>query len=167
MRKVISWKDFTVIFAVVFVIAFGWYMWQVSSEAENKSIGIANPAAVMCHELGYKYEITDVPNGQIGICIMPDGQRCSGWKFYSGECGAKFNYCARNGYNTITRTDGKDAFSPKYAVCVNKKKVIGSVVDLMDLSEKLKPGCQDKTTDSAPVTESMNWFKKLKPGILR
>jgi len=162
-KKYNSWENFTVIFAVVFVIALGWYIWSSGAETENKSVGIANPAAVICRELGYKYKIVDTSKGQIGICVMPNGQRCNGWKFYSGECGVKFNYCTQNGYDTITMTDGKDAFSSSYAVCAKNDRVVGSVAILMNLSEKLKPGCQNKTINS--ITESTNWFRKLKSKV--
>jgi len=166
VKKNTSWENFTVIFVVVFIIgAFSWYMWSSRIETENKLVGIANPAAIMCQELGYKYEIVDTSKGQIGICVMPNGQRCNGWKFYSGECGVEFNYCTQNGYDTITMTDGKDAFSSSYAGCIKKNRAIGSVTALMNLSEKLKPGCQNETINS--ITESTNWFKKFKSKVLK
>lgn len=159
-KSFIRWGNVAIVFAIGF---FGWYANQnlQTISAEDNLIGIANPAAVMCQELGYKYEIINASSDQTGICIMPDGQSCNAWEFYSGECGAKFNYCAQNGYDTITMTDGKDAFSPRYAACVNEKGVIGSISELMDLTKKLQPGCQSRITNTAPKQPSLLEVFKL------
>lgn len=149
IKKVINQDDFIVVLAVVFVVGLvGWFLWQDSSD--SKLVGIANPAAVVCQELGYEYKIISQGKGQEGICIMPNKKSCDVWAFYAGECGTKFNYCAQQGYSTMRMTDGKDAFSPRYAVCVDKGKIVGSISGLMGLTEKLKPGCQDKVVDSIP-----------------
>ncbi|MFH1220394.1 MAG: C1 family peptidase [Candidatus Eisenbacteria bacterium] len=101
------------------------------------AVGTANPAAVYCTELGYKYKIVSEPNGQRGVCVFPDGSECDEWEFFEGTCGQQWSYCAKCGYGTVTRKDGKNPFSPSYAVCVSKDgKEIGSVTDLMKLPEK-------------------------------
>ncbi|MFH1282159.1 MAG: C1 family peptidase [bacterium] len=104
---------------------------------ENKSIGMANPAAVYCTDLGYEYKVVNDPSGQKGMCTFPDKSECDAWKFLAGQCGQEYSYCAQQGYDTITKHDGKNALSRDYAVCVTKMGVeIGAVTTLTDLSEK-------------------------------
>jgi len=47
---------------------------------------IANPASVHCEEQGGTVELVDAPEGQYGICVLPDGTRCEEWTFLRGEC---------------------------------------------------------------------------------
>lgn len=100
-------------------------------------VGLANPAAVYCLELGYEYRVVDEPSGQKGICIFPDGSECEAWAFLEGKCGQEYSYCEKCGYSIQTMNDGQDPFSREYAVCVSKEgKRIGSITELMALSEK-------------------------------
>jgi subtilisin-like proprotein convertase family protein/putative hemolysin len=110
-------------------------------------LGMANPAAVYCRELGYEYQIVDTDKGQYGICVLPDGGRCADWSFLEGTCGARYSYCARQGYDSITRTDGRNPFSRTYSVCVRGREEIGAATELMGLSEKATKG-------SVPVAQS-------------
>ena len=48
--------------------------------------GLPNPASVYCVELGYELRIVDA-DGQVGICVFPDGTQCEEWSFFEGECG--------------------------------------------------------------------------------
>jgi beta-lactamase superfamily II metal-dependent hydrolase/putative hemolysin len=48
--------------------------------------GLPNPASVYCVELGYELRIVDA-DGQVGMCIFPDGTQCEEWSFFEGECG--------------------------------------------------------------------------------
>ena len=53
---------------------------------EGDSVGIANPAAVACVDVGGESEIrTDAAGNQYGMCIL-DGQECDEWELYRGEC---------------------------------------------------------------------------------
>ena len=103
-----------------------------NNEFSNERIGMANPATVYCRDLGYEYKIVDTDRGQKGICIFPDKSECEEWQFLTGKCGQSYSYCARQGYDLIIRTDGKNPFSRDYAVCVDKvsKEEIGSVTKL-------------------------------------
>ena len=49
--------------------------------SQGLMVGMSNPAAVYCLEMGYEYEIADGPAGQRGVCIFPDGSRCDAWDF--------------------------------------------------------------------------------------
>jgi putative hemolysin len=51
-------------------------------------LDMANPASVYCVDQGYKLEIRDEANGQVGYCIFPDGSECEEWAYYRGECSA-------------------------------------------------------------------------------
>ncbi len=120
--------------------------------AGDGSIGIMNPAAIYCEELGYEYKIISVSDGQQGVCVLPDKKQCDEWAFLNGGCGQEYSYCAKQGYQTTTVSDGKNPFSREYAVCLSKEgKSIGSVTDLMNLSEKATRGSVHL---SNPVTTS-------------
>jgi len=117
---------------------------------------LPNPAAVYCRDLGYEYEIVKAPSGEYGICILPD-KTCRGWKFFSGECGKEYSYCAKQGYDLITKTDGKNPYSPKYAVCVytkgkNKGKEVGAVSDLLNFDTRFE-GYEFRIEEESAVLE--------------
>lgn len=113
---------------------------------ESRMIGMANPAATYCGELGFEYEIVNLTDGQKGVCIFPDGSQCDDWDFLIGSCGQDFSYCLQNGYDIATLSDGNNTFSQEYAVCVQRQiqnytiaddPIIGSVTELMELEQKL------------------------------
>jgi len=109
-----------------------------SNDYTSPRVGMANPAAIYCNGLGYDYNIIDTENGQDGVCTFPDGNQCEEWQFLEGLCGQNYSYCALNGYDIITKSDGNNTFSPTYAVCVNKTtgEEVGSVVNLFGLIGK-------------------------------
>jgi C1A family cysteine protease len=119
----------------------GWIDSEGASGQADDPVGLANPAAVYCSELGYEYELVDSESGQTGICKFPDGSTCGEWDFLAGQCGETYSYCAQQGLGLKTLSDGNNPFSPEYSVCVSEDgEVLGSVVDLADLNEKAK-GC--------------------------
>ena len=116
---------------------------------------LGNPAAVYCKEMGYDYRI-DGAGEQRGFCTLPDGQACDAWEFLQGTCGQSYSYCAQQGYEISTLSDGQDPFSPEYAVCVTSEGVaVGSVTELSNLSERAA-GCGGET----PVVEMSPWFEE-------
>lgn len=125
-------------FAVIGLSPIKQVQMSVSQTPTDAPIGMANPAAVYCKEMGYKYEIIEDKSGQKGICMMPNGDKCTGKDFLTGSCGQKYNYCEKQGYDTIVKNDGQNNFTFEYAVCVDKntKAEIGSVVTLTDLTNK-------------------------------
>lgn len=76
------------ILLILLAIAAGAYYWFGVREPKVPSAGIANPASVNCVETrGGTLEIKDGPNGQIGICHLPDGRACEEWGlFRDGSC---------------------------------------------------------------------------------
>jgi putative hemolysin len=114
---------------------------------------ISNPAAVYCTDMGYVYQITsDGAGGQTDTCSMPDGKVCSAWEFLEGKCGQAYSYCARQGLGQRTARDGKNSFSPDYAICVDAQgKDVGQVTKLYDLAPKLnRCGSNSKLTGQSP-----------------
>jgi len=134
---------------------------QVST-CGGEGIGMANPAAVYCTELGYDYKIiTEEDGGQHGICVFNKRNQCGGWEFLQGKCGQKYNYCAKEGYKTKIKTDGKDEFTQEYAVCVNRfGREIGTVTKLTNLNDKSvkssreMPLLEEIKKDNIPVKSS-------------
>jgi len=131
-------------------------------EARPPLANIANPAAVYCRDLGYKYRILDGPDGQSGECIFPDSA-CNDWDFLSGQCGQQYSYCARLGYQTITMKDGINPFSPEYALCVSPDgKTSTPATELFDMDQKIvQTGCvqdevleeEDGASEPGPLPE--------------
>jgi putative hemolysin len=113
---------------------------DITSDCDRNSPGMANPAAVYCRELGYEYRIVDTVEGQHGTCVFPGGSQCDEWEFLQGKCGQSFSYCARQGYDLITKSDGNDPFSRDYSVCVRDQQTIGAATELMGLSEAATRG---------------------------
>jgi putative hemolysin len=126
---------------------------DVASSCGEGALGMANPAAVYCRELGYEYEIVDTAGGQDGICVLPNGGRCADWSFLEGRCGGSYSYCARQGYGSTTRTDGRNAFSRAYSVCVHDQEEIGAATELMGLSEKTTKGSLPVAQGATPPEE--------------
>ncbi len=92
-----------------------------SSCGEAPASLIGNPAAFYCTQvMGYDYQVrSQSDGGQEGVCVMPDGEACNQWDFYTGQCGADASYCAQNGWAIQTRSDGKDPYANPYGVCVD------------------------------------------------
>jgi len=107
---------------------------------EGNAPGMANPAAVYCEVLGYEYRQIDTPEGQRGVCVLPDGRQCDDWAFLEGRCGRAYSYCARQGYGSKTKIDGMNALSRAYSVCTRGQEEIGAATDLMGLSDQSTRG---------------------------
>ena len=118
---------------------------DVNNEYPSEMVGMKNPAAVYCTELGYDYKVIQTEQGERGVCIIPEtGEEFDAWSFLEGKCGQEYSYCALNGYDIKTVSDGKNPFSCDYAVCVlrhssdysiTSSTESMSVVDLMNLDE--------------------------------
>lgn len=57
-------------------------------EVKEEEVGLANPASVLCEDLGYRLEIRESEEGTSGYCSFPDMSECEEWAFFRGECGA-------------------------------------------------------------------------------
>jgi putative hemolysin len=98
-----------------------------------------NPAAAYCHELGYGYEITQTPEGERAVCVLPNGERVDAWDFFRGKCGREYAYCARLGLATAVRREHVGSFTAECAVCVDRTgEEVGTVAELMGLQPTLR-----------------------------
>ena len=57
-----------------------------------------NPAAVYCEACGYTYVVETLPEGEVGLCQLPDGQNVDAWDFLRGKVALEWSYCAQQGY---------------------------------------------------------------------
>jgi len=125
-------------------------------------IGMANPAAVYCEDLGYEYKIiTDSEGGQKGVCVFPDNTSCDAWEFFTGKCGQNYSYCKIHRCDIETVSDGKNPYSPEYAVCVLPNKTKMSVIKLMDLDKKILAGTiplESKSINASDITRENKFF---------
>lgn len=125
--------------------------------------GMANPAAVYCEELGYKYVIKETADGQQGFCQFPNRVIIDGWKFFVGEEGVEYNYCQKQGYETKTIYSEKCQYASKCTVCVLKDGREVKVTELMELNLKstLLPWNPERLTDNKtekPELLKTNYF---------
>jgi len=56
------------------------------STGDAWSVGIANPASVNCEKNWWTLEILDWPNGQYGMCHLPNGTSCEERAYMRGQC---------------------------------------------------------------------------------
>jgi len=118
--------------------------------SSGNAAAMKNPAAVYCQEMGYSSQIKKTPSGEMGVCIV-NGKEYEEWAFFTGKIGKEHSYCEKNGYDTITKSDGKGLASKDYAVCVPKK---------IDLEKRTAQSQQE-----IPMHKLMNLEEKLKEPI--
>jgi putative hemolysin len=69
-----------------FMAIVGLVVLLIAAGCATQEAGLANPASVYCEQQGGRVEIVDGPDGQHGICMLPDGKVCDEWAFFRGEC---------------------------------------------------------------------------------
>ena len=100
MESESKYLNLITIIIVSFLIILGTNLIVKQESKENSSsVEIANPSAVYCEKLGYKYIIENTPEGQRGICIF-NGGKCDAWEFLKGTCGLEHTFCAKHGGTT-------------------------------------------------------------------
>jgi len=62
---------------------------------------------------------------------------CEAWQFVEGKCGEEYSYCNKQGYGIETVSDGKNPYSPEYAICVPREKAFGALSMEGSGSEKI------------------------------
>jgi putative hemolysin len=127
---------------------------DATSSCDGNAPGTADPAAAYCRDLGYAYEIVSTSEGQHGVCILPDSSRCDAWGFLEGKCGQAYSYCAKQGYDLVTRSDGNNPLSREYSVCVQDQTQIGPVTGLMRLSEEATKGVFTAEQNSSSAADA-------------
>lgn len=121
-------------------------------------IGMANPAAVYCSELGYEYrKVKTETGGTSGICVFSSEKgddSCDAWAFLEGKCGVEHSYCSSLGYGLEVKSDGRNMFSKDYAVCVVQKEETRELLPASDATERIA------------VTDLFNLSQKVSHGII-
>jgi len=131
---------------------------NVISAFGGPKIGMANPSAIYCVELGYVYKNEKTNSGEKGICVFSHESSCDSWEFLEGICGAEYSYCAKNDYEQVVKSDGKNSLTPTYAVCVDGEQEVGSVVELSGVLEKAIKSSSKIITD-AEITSSSDFLE--------
>ena len=62
--------------SLAFIIA------AVLAASTHQASALANPASVFCVKSGGKSEIRTGPNGQYGVCRLPNGRVVDEWSYY-------------------------------------------------------------------------------------
>jgi putative hemolysin len=151
MQHSISWKWIGLFLATIGVISACSALNAPVDEEVGPAvevIGLANPAAVYCAELGYETENVTREGGEDADCLFPDGSRCPQWEFFLGRCGSAFSYCATQGY--LLEVEGNLAICrfPDGSACEEFQFFSG------DCAPGEMGGEADAETEVASVTEA-------------
>ncbi len=96
-----------------------------------------NPAAVYCEKMGYSYSIQEDANGnQVGMCILPNGQKVNAWDFYRGKVAREYSYPAKKGYTIEMVVEKIDGYTIEKVVCTRTVNGVKETVSLNELMEK-------------------------------
>ena len=49
---------------------------------QESAVGMANPASVYCEKLGGQVEMQLTSSGEVGICVLPSGERIEEWALF-------------------------------------------------------------------------------------
>jgi len=60
--------------------------WRCTGLLPEGDVGLANPAAVYCEDMGYTYTVREETEGSAGYCVTLEGSECPGWEYLRGEC---------------------------------------------------------------------------------
>ena len=84
----------------------------------GECLATANPAAVYCEAMGYRYSVIKDTNGSdSGICTFPDHSRAGAWNFYRGKEAQRFSYCEKNGFTMESEQIREHGFITEVPVC--------------------------------------------------
>jgi putative hemolysin len=129
-----------VIISVLFLVAV---IPLILSSASQTALGIANPAAVYCENLGYEYTTEETPEGERGLCQLPNGEAVDAWQFLKGKVAQEYSYCGQKGYQIKTVKDFRICTKfgiEECAVCILEDGKEVEVTELMGL-ELSNPKC--------------------------
>jgi len=91
---------------IIFAIVTGMFLL-----APLNALAVPNPAAVYCQDMGGQIDVN-------GNCVFSD-VTCNDWQFYRGLCGNNHSICAKNGYQTTSKTYTENGATFEFAVCVD------------------------------------------------
>ncbi len=76
--------------ALAGMVKFNYLSGQPGHDVDGNRVNtqLANPASQACIDAGGRLELETTPQGQIGICVFPSGERCEEWALFRGTCQA-------------------------------------------------------------------------------
>jgi len=86
MRKKSVLNVLSLILLMLFAAACSLGKTPAEIPADEGVIGMPNPASVYCQEQGGVLVTREEPEGQFGVCVLPDGSECEEWAYFRGEC---------------------------------------------------------------------------------
>ena len=114
------------------------------------SLGVDNPAATYCENLGYNLVIEKTKDGgEVGVCKFPDGSTAGDWAFLKGQSSQKWSYCQQRGFELKVLSNSLEChsvYSIDCSVCVLANGVEIEASKLLK-AEKATPGCGNKICD--------------------
>ncbi len=122
-----------VIVGGLFFIAIGLLLLGIVNPLATAMV---NPSAAYCEALGYEYTVESTPQGQRGLCQLPNGEAVSAWDFLKGKVAQEYSYCQQNGYEMRTVKDTETCMkfgTVECAVCVLDDGTEVEVTELMGL----------------------------------
>lgn len=88
-------------------------------------IGVPNPAAFYCQEMGYELEMRETNQGTVGMCVFPNGAECEQWEFLTGTCAVEWTFCQRQGYTIQAGEEIATCLFPDGSSCPEYDLFIG------------------------------------------
>lgn len=113
------------------------------------TMGMVNPSAAYCEALGYEYFSESTPEGEMGLCRLPNGEAVDAWQFLEGKVGQEYSYCQQEGYQIKTVKDSEKCIkfgTVECAVCVLEDGTEVEVTELMGLDFSCPGAYQVPTT---------------------
>ncbi|MBV7482955.1 DUF333 domain-containing protein [Bordetella sp. BOR01] len=52
------------------------------AQSTDRTVGMPNPASVYCQEQGGQLRIVNTQDGQVGMCVLPNGEEIEEWELY-------------------------------------------------------------------------------------
>lgn len=92
---------------------------------EDPFIGVPNPAAFYCQEMGYTLEMRESGEGTEGMCVFPNGAECEQWEFLAGGCAIEWTFCQRQGYTIQAGDESGTCVFPDGSSCPEYEFFIG------------------------------------------
>jgi putative hemolysin len=96
-----------------------------------------NPAAVYCRALGFTYSVQQTPEGERGVCRLPDQTEVGAWEFLQGKVAQEYSICRKLGRPMMTVTRSSHCtrlHSDECAVCILEDQTQNEVTRLMGLT---------------------------------
>jgi putative hemolysin len=111
---------------------------------------VINPATKYCTDSGYVWEKKMTDEGEIGICVMPSGEKLEEWSFATGRTGEEWSYCEKKGLKLKIISDVekcRNVLSEECAVCVLDDGTYAEVTKLLktDIINNIAPEKEKET----------------------